>query len=54
MMLHPSPIAAPGDVSLAHRRSVIRRESLRDCAGVAVGVAAGALVWLTYLSLIRF
>lgn len=37
----------------AERRSNVRRESLRDFAGVAVGVAVGALVWFAFLSLVR-
>ena len=40
-------------VPLTVRRYALRRESLRDFAGVAVGVAAGALVWLAFLSLSR-
>jgi hypothetical protein len=38
-------------VPLAERRHVARRESLRDFGGVALGVIAGALVWLVFLSL---
>ena len=54
MGLHLSPITVAAPVPLAQRRSVARRESLRDFAGVAVGVAASALIWLSYLSLTRF
>ena len=47
------PIAIGAGAPLTQRRHLLRRESLRDFAGVAVAVAAGALVWLTYLSFIR-
>jgi hypothetical protein len=33
------------------RRGAFRRNELRDCVGVAFGVATGALVWLVFLSL---
>ena len=46
-----SSIAVTTVAPLAERRNVLRRESLRDFAGVAVGVAVGALVWLAFLSL---
>ena len=36
---------------LADRRELLRRESLRDFAGVAVSVAVGALIWVTFQSL---
>jgi hypothetical protein len=38
---------------IAERRRRLRRESLRDFVGVAVGVAAGALVWLAFVSVAR-
>ena len=53
MALHLSPIVVTARAPLAERRNVIRRESLRDFAGVAVGVAASALLWVVSLSLIR-
>lgn len=40
-------------VPIADRKDLIRRESVRDFAGVAVGVAIGALVWIALLSAIR-
>lgn len=54
MVPHTSSITVAAVVPLVERRQVPRRESLRDFAGVAVGVAAGALVWLAFLSLTRF
>jgi hypothetical protein len=54
MAPHASSAAMVTVVPLAERRQVLRRESLRDFAGVAVGVAAGGLVWLGFLSLTRF
>jgi hypothetical protein len=54
MAPHTSSITVAAVAPLAERRHVLRRESLRDFAGVAVGVAAGALVWLAFLSLMRF
>ena len=47
------PIALAASAPLTQRRDLLRRESLRDFAGVAVAVAASAFVWLTYLSFIR-
>ena len=38
---------------LAERERLVRRESIRDFAGVAMGVSVGALVWLALLSLFR-
>jgi hypothetical protein len=35
------------------RREAFKREELRDLGGVAAGVAAGALAWLVFLSLMR-
>ena len=35
------------------RHHLLRRESVRDFLGVAVGVGAGAIVWLAFLSLVR-
>jgi len=35
------------------RRRASHREELRDFVGVALSVAAGALVWLVLLSLVR-
>lgn len=40
-------------VPIADRKDLVRRESLRDFAGVAVGVAIGALVWIAFLSVVR-
>jgi len=37
----------------AEREQLIRRESIRDFAGVAVGVSVGALVWLALVALFR-
>jgi hypothetical protein len=37
----------------ARRRGAVKREELRDSGGVAAGVAAGALVWAVFLSLMR-
>jgi len=37
----------------ADRRGALKREELRDLGGVATGVAAGALIWLVLLSLMR-
>jgi hypothetical protein len=37
--------------SAEQQRGAFRRGELRDCAGIAVGVATGALVWLVFLSL---
>ena len=37
----------------ADRRGAFKREELRDLGGVAAGVAAGALAWLVFLSLMR-
>jgi hypothetical protein len=48
-----SSILAGDVVPLEERRRLVRRESVRDFAGVAVGVSAGALVWLALLSLLR-
>jgi hypothetical protein len=53
MAPHTSSIVIADVAPLAERRQVVRRESMRDFAGVAVGVAAGALVWLAFLSLAR-
>ena len=35
------------------RRREVQRESVRDFAGVAMGVSAGALIWIALLSLLR-
>ena len=43
-------VAAP---PLAERREILRRELLRDFAGVAFSVSVGALGWLAFLSLTR-
>ena len=48
-----SSITVAAVVPLAERRHTARRESLRDFVGVALGVVAGALVWLAFLSLAR-
>jgi len=53
MALQQSWILIADVASLEERRRRVRRESLRDFAGVAVGVGAGALVWLALLSLLR-
>ena len=53
MVRSPVPIALAASAPFAQRRDLLRRESLRDFAGVAVAVATSALVWLTYLSFIR-
>ena len=37
----------------AEREQLIRRESIRDFAGVALGVSVGALVWLALVALFR-
>ena len=37
----------------AELRRAFRREEFRTFAGVALGVAVGALVWLVSLSLVR-
>jgi hypothetical protein len=54
MAPHTSSVTVAVGAPLAERRQLIRRESLRDFVGVAVGVAAGGLVWLAFLSLSRF
>jgi hypothetical protein len=54
MAPHTSSIAVAAVGPLTERRQIHRRESLRDFAGVAVGVAAGALLWFAFLSLTRF
>ena len=38
---------------LAERRSRIRREAMRDFAGIALGVATGGVIWFAFLSLAR-
>ncbi len=48
-----SSISVPAIVPLVQRQQSVRRESLRDFGGVALGVIAGALVWLVFLSLAR-
>ena len=53
-MAQTSSILIADVAPLAERRRLLRRESPRDFAGVAVGVTVGALVWLVLLSLIRF
>jgi hypothetical protein len=53
MAPHTSSITVAAVAPLTERRQAIRRESLRDFAGVALGVVAGALVWLAFLSLTR-
>jgi hypothetical protein len=54
MAPHTSSTTVPGVAPLAERRRVLTRESPRDFAGVAVGVVAGALVWLAFLLRTRF
>jgi hypothetical protein len=51
--LQQSSILIADVASLEERRRLVRRESVRDFAGVAVGVGVGALVWLALLSLLR-
>ena len=53
MVRLPSALVVATNAPVAQRRELVRRESLRDFAGVAVAVAAAALVWLSYLSLTR-
>jgi hypothetical protein len=53
MALQQSSILVADVASLEERRRLVRRESVRDFAGVAVGVGVGALVWLALLSLLR-
>ena len=53
MVSHTSSITVPAVAPLIERRQTLRRESLRDFVGVAVGVAAGALVWVVFLGLVR-
>jgi hypothetical protein len=53
MALQQSSIFVADVAPLEERRRLVRRESVRDFAGVAVGVSAGALVWLALLSLLR-
>jgi hypothetical protein len=53
MALQQSSILIADVASLEERRRLVRRESARDFAGVAVGVGVGALVWLALLSLLR-
>ena len=53
MVSHTSSITVPGLAPLAERRQTLRRESVRDFVGVAIGVAAGALVWVVFLGFIR-
>jgi hypothetical protein len=54
MATDTSSITVTAVVPLAERRQALRRESLRDFAGVAAGVAAGALIWIALLALARF
>jgi len=49
-----SSVAVAPIPPLVERREAIRRESLRDFAGIAAGVVAGALIWLAFLALTRF
>jgi hypothetical protein len=53
MALQQSSILIADVATLEERRRLVRRESVRDFAGVAVGVGVGALVWLALLSLLR-
>jgi hypothetical protein len=53
MALQTSSIAVTPVTPITQRREVVRRESVRDFVGVAVGVATTALVWATFLALIR-
>ena len=49
----PSVAVATHVAPLAERRNRIRRESMRDFAGIALGVATGGLIWFAFLSLAR-
>jgi hypothetical protein len=53
MARRPSPTSLTAVAPIADRKDILRRESLRDFAGVAVGVVAGALLWIAVLSLTR-
>ena len=53
MALRQSSVLAVSVAPEDERLKDVRRESVRDFAGVAVGVSAGALVWLALLSLLR-
>ncbi len=53
MAPHTSSITIAGVPLLTERRQILRREAVRDFAGVAAGVVAGALIWLAVLSLTR-
>ena len=53
MVSHTSSITVPAVAPLIERRQSLRRESLRDFVGIAVGVTAGALVWVVFLGLVR-
>jgi hypothetical protein len=53
MARQPPPISLTAVGPIADRKDTLRRESLRDFAGVAVGVVAGALLWVVVLSLTR-
>jgi hypothetical protein len=53
MAPHASSLTIVDVPPLAERRRILRREEIRDFAGVAIGVTLGALVWLAVLSLAR-
>lgn len=53
MASHISPITIAAAPPLLERRHTLRREAMRDFAGVAVGVGVGALMWLAFLSFTR-
>ncbi len=54
MAPHTSSLTIPAVARpLAERRDIVRRETVRDFAGVAVGVVIGALIWVAFLSIVR-
>jgi hypothetical protein len=54
MALQTSSVTIATIAPVAERRRRLKRERLRDFAGVAVGVAVGAFMWLALLSFVRF
>lgn len=48
-----SSISIAAVSTLSERRRLLRGEAIHDFAGVAIGVALGALVWLAFLSIVR-
>jgi hypothetical protein len=53
MVSQTSSITIPVVAPLTERRQSLRRESVRDFLGIAVGVATGALLWVVFLGLVR-